>query len=96
MPPDVPNENDIERNDGEVSESKDVIETAAKVEPEMSKESSGARAHDLPVVTTVSWLMQLHTVLRKNILLLSRRPLTLFVMLLSSVVSVLLAWAAGR
>ena len=96
MPPNVPNENGVEHSDVEVTESKDVIETAAEAEPEMSKESSGAQQHDLPVLTTVSWFRQLRTVMRKNILLLSRRPLTLVVMLFSSVVSVLLAWAAGR
>jgi hypothetical protein len=47
-------------------------------------------------MATVSWFRQLQVVLRKNFLLLSRRPITLVVMLVSPMLSVLLAWAAGQ
>jgi hypothetical protein len=47
-----------------------------------------------PTITTVPWLRQLSCVLRKNALLLTRRPVQVVLMILSSVGSVLLAfWA---
>jgi hypothetical protein len=47
-----------------------------------------------PTVTTVPWLRQLSCVLRKNALLLSRRPVQVVLMILSSVSHVLLAFPA--
>lgn len=84
MPPDASNDNDIE-----VSESRDVL---VEVEKAVSHDDSTVGA---PTLKTVSWFRQLHTVLRKNVLLLSRRPVTISVMLISSIIGVLLAWLAG-
>jgi hypothetical protein len=47
-------------------------------------------------VPTVSWFRQLSCVLTKNFYLISRRPFTVFLMMFSSVLSVLLAWSSGR
>jgi membrane-bound metal-dependent hydrolase YbcI (DUF457 family) len=47
-------------------------------------------------VPTVSWFRQLSCVLTKNFYLISRRPFTIFLMLFSSVLSVVLAWSVGR
>jgi hypothetical protein len=47
-------------------------------------------------VPTVSWFRQLSCVLSKNFYLISRRPFTIFLMMFSSVLSVLLAWSSGR
>jgi hypothetical protein len=47
-------------------------------------------------VPTVSWFRQLSCVLTKNFYLISRRPFTIFLMMFSSVLSVLLAWSSGR
>jgi hypothetical protein len=47
-------------------------------------------------VPTVSWSRQLNCVLSKNFYLISRRPFTIFLMMFSSVLSVLLAWSSGR
>jgi hypothetical protein len=44
----------------------------------------------------VSWFRQLSCVITKNFYLISRRPFTIFLMVFSSVLSVLLAWSAGR
>jgi hypothetical protein len=46
-------------------------------------------------VKTQPWFRQLRVVLKKNCILLWRRPITLSVMLLSSVISVILAGLAG-
>jgi len=88
---------DIHDDEVEVTESRDVIETAEEVkgEPANDEDESALPSQDLLSLQTVSWFRQLATVLKKNFLLLSRRPVTLAVMLLSSIVSVLLAWAAG-
>jgi len=96
MPPDVPSS--IADSEVEVTESRDVIENAEEFNaaPNRSNDESAAPSHDLPVLNTVSWFRQLRIVLRKNFLLLSRRPVTLIVMLVSSIPSVLLAWAAGQ
>jgi hypothetical protein len=48
------------------------------------------------MVPRVSWLRQFRCVLKKNMQLLSRRPLTMFLMIFSSVCAALLAWPAGR
>ncbi len=56
----------------------------------------GGNAKSIPRPVEVSWLQQLKWNLYKNRLLLSRRPITLFFMIFSSVFSVLLAWPAGR
>jgi hypothetical protein len=47
-------------------------------------------------VPSVSWFRQLSCVLTTNFYLISRRPFTLFLMVFSSFLSVLLAWTAGR
>jgi hypothetical protein len=49
-----------------------------------------------PSFQTVGWFRQVSCVLRKNALLLWRRPVSLFVMFISSIGSVLLAWARGK
>jgi hypothetical protein len=51
---------------------------------------------EIPALKTVSWFRQFYCLIIKNVKLLIRRPLMLFVMIFSSVFSVLLAWAAGR
>jgi hypothetical protein len=48
------------------------------------------------MVPTVSWFRQLSCVLNKNFYLISRRPFAFFLMMFSSVLSVLLAWSSGR
>ena len=50
----------------------------------------------LPVLANVSWFRQYTCVTIKNWKLLTRRPITLCMMLLSSVLSVAFAWVAGR
>lgn len=85
MPPDIPNDDDIE-----VTVSRDVIAEAEKAVPQADEEDLAA-----PTLKTVSWFRQLNTVLKKNVLLLSRRPITITVMLFSSIVGVLFAWLAG-
>jgi hypothetical protein len=65
-----------------------------------SKRSSMKKNHSSlytpPSFQTVGWFRQLSCVLRKNALLLLRRPVSLFCMLISSIGSVLLAWARGK
>ena len=91
MPPDVPNDGDIE-----VTNSNDVVVDNPAVEKAVPGEESAAGDGAAPTLKTVSWLRQLDTVVRKNMLLLSRRPVTLGVMLVSSVMGVVFAWLAGR
>jgi hypothetical protein len=57
---------------------------------------SRANRTSLKLVQEASWWSQLQCCLVKNGLLLTRRPILLTSMMLSSVASVLLAWAAGR
>mmetsp|Transcript_9216 Transcript_9216/g.26324 ORF Transcript_9216/g.26324 Transcript_9216/m.26324 type:complete len:1722 (+) Transcript_9216:124-5289(+) len=45
---------------------------------------------------TVSWFRQFYFVFRKNFVILSRRPVLLTIMLLSSVVSIVLGWLLAR
>ena len=47
-------------------------------------------------MATTSWLRQFQVLTTKNRRLLLRRPIHLLILLLSSVISVVLAWAAGR
>jgi len=49
-----------------------------------------------PVPAPTPWLRQLYWILYKNTLLLYRRPITIFLMIFSSMVSVLLSWPSGR
>jgi hypothetical protein len=55
----------------------------------------GSLSSGAPTVTMVPWLRQLSCVLRKNALLLSRRPVQVVLMILSSVGAVLLAFPAS-
>ena len=47
-------------------------------------------------ITSTPWFRQVQTLLTKNRRLLSRRPIHLFILLFSSVASVIFAWLAGR
>lgn len=63
--------------------------------------SSSQRAMDLgagpPITAAPSpWSRQLYWILYKNNLLLYRRPITIFLMIISSVISVFLSWYSGR
>ena len=50
----------------------------------------------LPVLKGVSWFRQFQCVINKNWKLLTRRPISLCFMLVSGILSVALAWVAGR
>jgi hypothetical protein len=66
---------------------------------EKAEDETEPTAHDGGIaikVPVVSWFRQLGCVLTKNFYLISRRPFTIFLMMFSSVLSVLLAWSSGR
>jgi hypothetical protein len=80
-----------EPNMKEVTEALAVEEADEDVVKQISPDSGIAMK-----VPTVSWFRQLSCVLTKNFYLISRRPFTIFLMMFSSVLSVLLAWSSGR
>jgi hypothetical protein len=60
------------------------------------KSKSKSLLYTPPSFEKVGWFRQLSCVLHKNTLLLSRRPMSLLCMLMSSIASVLLAYARGK
>lgn len=72
------------------------MEADADNEPELPIGEVGVSSDIMPELKTVPWLRQLKCVLRKNVLLLWRRPIMLFCMIFSSVFAVLLSWPAGQ
>lgn len=48
------------------------------------------------IIITMSWFRQFTVLVTKNCRLIQRRPIHLLILLLSSIISVVLAWAAGR
>lgn len=68
------------------------VETAIPAPIDLGRELP---ADVMPLPKPTSFFRQLYWTIYKNILLISRRPIMLFLMLFSSIISVLLAWAAG-
>jgi hypothetical protein len=69
------------------------------VAAEKAEDETEPTAHDSGIamkVPTVTWFRQLGCTLTKNYFLITRRPFTIFLMMFSSVLSVLLAWSSGR
>lgn len=64
--------------------------------PTTAEQNSACDLAGTPVPAPTPWLRQLYWILYKNTLLLYRRPITIFLMIFSSVVSVLLSWPSGR
>eukprot|EP00339_Tiarina_fusa_P012759 CAMPEP_0117055772 /NCGR_PEP_ID=MMETSP0472-20121206/38691_1 /TAXON_ID=693140 ORGANISM="Tiarina fusus, Strain LIS" /NCGR_SAMPLE_ID=MMETSP0472 /ASSEMBLY_ACC=CAM_ASM_000603 /LENGTH=1686 /DNA_ID=CAMNT_0004771953 /DNA_START=109 /DNA_END=5169 /DNA_ORIENTATION=- len=65
-------------------------------DPDKFDDDDDASAPSIANVRTASWFIQFYWATWKNCILLSRRPLTLCVMLLSSVISAVLSWLVGR
>jgi hypothetical protein len=64
--------------------------------PTTNEPSMPSSTNPLPRFHLVSWHSQFYWCLWKNCLLLSRRPIMLFIVLFSSVFAMLLSWVSGR
>lgn len=81
-----------------LEESSSESESASLTDDLKSKISSttdDAESHT-PQFDRVGWFQQYYWATRKNIILLSRRPIFLMILVLSSIVSVVLGWLIGR
>ena len=91
------NEPSVSKNDEDPTET-EVDDSNMYGESLLGKDSSKKEDKDIvePNLKVTSWFNQFFYVSKKNVLLLSRRPLMMTVYLLSSVVSVIIAWVVGK